>query len=328
MTILNLNGIWTMTDGDGVSLQGTIPGSVYSFLLDAGRMEDPYWRDNELSALALMEKDYTFSRTFSVEKAYTGLSHQILRFDGIDTLADVYLNGTLLGSTDNMHSWWEFDVKGLLREGENDLQVAIHSPTRYIADKDKEYHLGGSYEAMKGFPHLRKAHCMFGWDWGPRLPDQGIWKDVQLLGWDASRITDVKIRQEHFLSDGAPAMGAPIHGAEAHEGKVQVTLTVEAEQSGDLPVEIVLCAPDGKEYKLENGTAFMVPEAQLWWPNGLGEQPLYTVTVRLSDGTETADETSRRIGLRTVTMNRTPDEWGETFAEEVNGRTYFSMEAD
>ena len=121
MTILDLNGIWTMTDGDGDSLQGQIPGSVYSFLLDAGRMEDPYWRDNELSALALMEKDYTFSRTFCVQKEYTGLSHQVLRFNGIDTLADVYLNGTLLGSTDNMHSWWEFDVKGLLREGENDL---------------------------------------------------------------------------------------------------------------------------------------------------------------------------------------------------------------
>ena len=328
MTILDLNGIWTMTDGDGDSLQGQIPGSVYSFLLDAGRMEDPYWRDNELSALALMEKDYTFSRTFCVQKEYTGLSHQVLRFNGIDTLADVYLNGTLLGSTDNMHSWWEFDVKGLLREGENDLQVVIHSPTRYIAEKDKEYHLGGSYEAMKGFPHLRKSHCMFGWDWGPRLPDQGIWKDVQLLGWDASRITDVKIRQKHFLSDGAPAMGAPIHGNEAHEGKIQVALTVEAEQSGDLPVEIVLCAPDGKEYALENGAAFTVPEPQLWWPNGLGEQPLYTVTVRLMDGAEAADETSRRIGLRTVTMNRTPDEWGESFAAEVNGRTFFSMGAD
>ncbi len=364
MKKLNLNGIWTMTDDQGTCTQGSVPGSVYSFLLDAGKMEDPYWRDNELSALALMEKDYSFSRMFDVSPDFLNLVHQVLRFDGIDTLADICLNGKLLGSADNMHSWWEYDVRGILKENGNELQVQIHSPTRYIAEKDKEHHLGGSYEAMKGFPHLRKAHCMFGWDWGPRLPDQGIWKDVQLLGWENSRITDVKIRQEHFLAGETPALGAEGHsqasgggtpalGAEGHSraaraGEVLVDLTVDVIQSGDLPVEITLCDPDGKEYRLENKKPFRVPDPKLWWPNGLGEQPLYTVTARLIDekkedkepeGEELegkkvedkereADLQVRRIGLRTVRMKRTPDTWGETFAAEVNGQTFFSMGAD
>ena len=112
----SLNGIWTMTGPDSLQVEGTIPGSVYSFLLDAGKMEDPFYRDNELSALQLMENDYTFSRMFDAPQEVYSCGHQVLRFDGIDTLADLYLNGTHLGHVDNMHTAWEFDVKKCLKE--------------------------------------------------------------------------------------------------------------------------------------------------------------------------------------------------------------------
>ena len=201
MVRCSLNGQWLMrneTASDNVP--GTVPGSVYSFLLNAGRMEDPYYRDRELDALKRMEDDYTFSRTFTIQggqgtKNTTGgaaccgtdsaaandlccsadcctdgngiltCTHQILRFDGIDTLSEVRLNGVVLGRTDNMHITWEFDVRGILRSGENVLEVTVFSPTRFIREEDRKHHLGGSDEAMRGFPHLRKAHCMFGWDW-------------------------------------------------------------------------------------------------------------------------------------------------------------------
>ena len=149
MLRLSLNGQWVMRkitnrvqDRDGQNtaeriskgVPGEIPGSVYSFLLDAGLMEDPYYRDCELDALRLMEEDYTFSRVFIAAPSLGILSaaHQCLRFEGIDTLSEVRLNGVLLGRTDNMHITWEFDVKGILREGNNTLEVTILSPTRKL----------------------------------------------------------------------------------------------------------------------------------------------------------------------------------------------------
>ena len=367
MLHLSLNGRWIMknsTDELHQGVQGTIPGSVYSFLIGAGLMEDPYYRDNELEALRLMEDDYTFSREFVIASSSGILScaHQILRFDGIDTLSEVRLNGVLLGRTDNMHVTWEFDVKGILHAGENTLEVTILSPTRFIREADKEHHLGGSYEAMRGFPHLRKAHCMFGWDWGPRLPDGGIWRDVLLEGWDESRIKEIRIRQRHFIKEADGSESARTAGAEsaraARESRIRVELTVDVVQSGDLPVSIRLTEPDGSEAWLENGKPFSIENPKLWWPNGLGDQPLYEVEASLikeifpeAEAPETGipetwipeapssesvpaqqpiivETWKRRIGLRTLTMRRDKDEWGESFAMEVNGQCVFSMGAD
>ena len=142
MLRLSLNGQWVMRkstnkvpDKEGQNtaeciskgVHGRIPGSVYSFLLGAGLMEDPYYRDRELDALQRMEEDYTFSRVFIVAPSLGILTaaHQCLRFDGIDTLSQVRLNGVLLGQTDNMHITWEFDVGGILQEGKNTLEVTI-----------------------------------------------------------------------------------------------------------------------------------------------------------------------------------------------------------
>ena len=304
MLRLSLNGQWVMRRitnrvsdkegqntaecfSDGVS--GRIPGSVYSFLLGAGLMEDPYYRDRELDALRRMEEDYTFSRIFIVAPSLGILTgeHQCLRFDGIDTLSQVRLNGVLLGQTDNMHITWEFDVRGILREGKNTLEVTILSPTRFIRNADREYHLGGSYESMRGFPHLRKAHCMFGWDWGPRLPDGGIWRDVWLETWNESRIKDVRIRQRHFIKSDSPdepcipASGNPDHARAAREGRLHVELTVDVVQSGSLPVSIRLTGPNGFKAQLEDGKPFVIDTPEVWWPNGLGAQPLYEVEASL-----------------------------------------------
>ncbi|MBQ6222276.1 MAG: glycoside hydrolase family 2 protein [Solobacterium sp.] len=315
MNIQSLNGTWQMKGYGSEVVTGQIPGSVYSFLLDQELMEDPYYRDNELEALKLMDQDYGFCRTFNTDIRILSCRNQVLRFDGIDTLAEIFLNGVKLGKADNFHCWWEYDVKDILKEKENLLEVKIFSPTRYIAEKEKEYHLGGAKEAMAGFPHIRKPHCMFGWDWGPRLPDAGIWQDVKLLGWDHSRITDVRIRQIH-----------------AFKGGNDVRIKVDVTQTGDSPVIITLREPQKNNRtetvcrNLKNHEEFQVPDPQLWWPNGLGDQPLYTVTVTLQD---TSEETViKRIGLRTLTMRLHDDEWGQTFAAECNGQTFFTMGAD
>ena len=355
MLRLSLNGQWVMRkstnkvpDKEGQNtaeciskgVPGRIPGSVYSFLLGSGLMEDPYYRDRELDALRLMEDDYTFSREFAIDPSAGILPcvHQRLRFDGIDTLSEVRLNGVLLGLTDNMHITWQFDVKGVLREGKNTLEVTILSPTRFIRNADREYHLGGSYESMRGFPHLRKAHCMFGWDWGPRLPDGGIWRDVWLEAWNESRIEEVRIRQQHFIKSDSPdepcipASGNPDHARAAREGRLRVELTVDVVQSGNLPVSIRLTGPDGSVSLLEDGKPFAIDTPEVWWPNGFGAQPLYEVEASLLEHPTPEVEVSaaqkRRIGLRTLTTRRVKDEWGESFAMEVNGQCVFSMGAD
>lgn len=325
MKIQTLNGIWTMcqvthrTQMNMEPVQGKIPGSVVSFLLEAGQIEDPYYRANELDTLPLFEEDYTFSRDFDVSAEDLTKERQILRFDGVDTLAEIFLNDVRIGETFNMHRFYEFDVKSVLREKKNHLEVRIKSPLKFIREKDAQYHLGGSYEAMRGFPHLRKSHCMFGWDWGIRLPDEGIFRDVKLLSWNGARIEDVVIHQEHTIPT-----------VDAQQKDHRVLLTVHVKGAEDSRVKITLFSPDRKSsWLLTDGEPYDVPDPQLWWPHGLGAQPLYTVAIELLDGNGKVQEhVEKKIGLRRLTVRRQKDKWGESFAQEVNGRTFFAMGAD
>lgn len=318
MKMLMLSGEWKMRCvTESQWLPAIVPGSVYADLLDAGEMQDPFWRDNEMAALALMEKDYEYLRLFEVNEALLARDRIVLHCDGLDTLAELYLNGHLLGAADNMHRTFEFNVKPLLLPGQNALRIHFHSPNRAIRERYAENPANGSADAMEGFPLLRKAHCMFGWDWGPRLPDAGIWRDLYLLAFDHARLEDVHIRQQHL------------------DGRVRLSVHTQIESAAKegvdktLRVEITVTAPDGAVFTAQGMDATVdIASPQLWWPNGLGGQPLYTVEARLSRDGETLDSQCRRIGLRTMTIRRQKDEWGESFAHEVNGVCFFAMGAD
>lgn len=313
MEYVSLNGKWKLSDEkQSFSITASVPGSVYQALMENGKMEDPFWRDNELEATKLMDENYVYERTFSVEEEFLMHGAVLLRCYGLDTVAEVWLNGKFLGKADNMHRLWEFDVKENLVVGENHIRIIFHSPNRYIKEAFAEIPVGGAREAMVGFSHLRKAHCMFGWDWGPRLPDAGIWRNIELLGWDGARFDSVRIRQ--------------IHG----DGKVILKTETELEKL------------DQKEYKIEtkvtdpNGIAILadgcvteIRNPQLWWPRGYGEQPLYTVCVTLSDPLgNVVDLWEHRIGLRTLTVKNEKDQWGEYFAHVANGVEVFAMGAN
>ena len=152
MKTKSLNGEWIMEQQNGERTKGQIPGSVYSFLLDAGKMENPHVGENELSALALMEEDYSFETTFDTGEEILAQEHQAIVFDGIDTLAEVSLNGTVLGRADNFFRRWEWDVTGLLQESGNVLRVDLDSPLCYIREKDAEQHFGGQPPCDEGLP--------------------------------------------------------------------------------------------------------------------------------------------------------------------------------
>lgn len=306
---MNLGGAWRMREADSETWHSAhVPGSVYADLMADGTMPDPFWRENELDAFERMKKDYMYQRTFTVTEAQLAHAHVELVCEGLDTLAHVSLNGHEIAFADNMHITWVWDVKEQLHTGENTLEIRFDSPILYCAKKAEEAPGWESSDATPGFRHLRKAHCMFGWDWGPRLPDAGIWRPIFLRTWDGARLENALMLQAH------------------HDGVVDVTIRPEI--AGESAWSAEITAPDGEVMIIPETTAaeqvVRVKNPQLWWPNGLGKQPLYRVTVRLAAG----DTRVWRIGLRTMTVSREKDEWGEEFCHVVNGVKVFAMGAD
>ena len=312
MNRISLNGQWSLHSENGESWETAVPGTVLNTLLENKRIPDPFDGMNEEIACHAMDQVYVFSRDFAMTEETMSTAHLDLVFDGIDTLADIRLNGQLLASVDNMHRTWRFDIRKAAVTGNNHLELTFHPAVAFVkqaAFKNPDVtYKGGSDLLWTGA--LRKAHYMFGWDWGPRLPDAGIWRDVSIEAYTC-RLDDVRIRQEH------------------EKGKV--TLSVTADTAAEtLLVEVL--APNGQTMKKtgEGNTAVSleIPDPELWWPNGLGNQPIYTVKVTALNDGRTEDEKDFRIGLRTMTVSTEKDQWGSEFAFCCNGVKFFAMGAD
>ncbi|WP_167957487.1 beta-mannosidase [Anaerosporobacter faecicola] len=334
---ISLNGIWQLKRADGKAFDSnveleqttkdckvTIPGSVLSGLLENGLLEDPYYRTNEYFTRKVLGEDFVFTRRFQLDKKQ-GMVYELL-CDGIDTIADLYVNDQLVQSVDNMHIRYQIPCTEVLKNGENTIRIVFQSPItyieNYIPEEGKEIHFTTT-GAMPRNQYIRKAHSMFGWDWGPQLPDMGIWRDIAIRGFSVAHLDDVKIKQEH--------------------GKGQVTLLTEASVTLEdgrrlgimeaqdcvtgLEVQYDLRTPNGEHISFKQNQC-VVEQPQLWWPNRYGEQPLYTIQATLRYKGESIDEKSYRIGLRTLTVSREKDQWGEEFAFCVNGVKIFAKGAN
>ncbi len=306
-----LNENWKLSWKDKY-LDTQVPFSVYHDLLQHEEIEDPYYRDNEKDALPLSREDYTYSTEFDVSNEVLECSQIWLKFLGVDTLADIYLNGVLLGNTFNMHRTWEFSVKELLKEKGNFMEVKFHSPILYMEEQNRlQGKIPCNTDTIDGFPYLRKSNCMSGWDWAPKLPDMGIFRDVLLEGIHEDKFTDVYVRQFH------------------ENGEVKLTFQVKTLQGENADYSITVTAPDGTIFtEKDSPKEMLITNPMLWWPRGYGEQNLYTVKVELLKNGKIEDVWERKIGLRTMTMHIEKDQWGESFAHEVNGKTIFAMGAD
>src|SRR5690625_3594034 len=307
----NLNGIWKMREKtDSEWLDVTVPSSVMNDLLTHQKIDDPFYRDNEDQSIIIAEKDYEYVKKFVLTEEFLLQDKIILRAEGLDTLATIYINDTEIASTNNMHRTYEFDVKELLRIGRNEIEIILCSPVNYIKQKQEEQQLTGVDHAIEGYPHLRKAHSMFGWDWGPKIPDFGIWRDISIIGWNIGRIDNVYISQIHI------------------ENQVQLNVYTELEKLSDeyIELEVVVTNPAGsKEVKsvtasnLKGNVLLTIDNPQLWWPNGYGEQPLYEVKVIAKANDQEVDRKAYQIGLRTIEVKHEPDQWGKSFEFHVNG---------
>lgn len=322
MQTCTLNGTWQLSAGhrslESVDMQ--IPGTVLSGLLAAGKIKDPFYRTNEDATRALFWKDYVFTRTFDVDEELLAQQHIVLVCEGLDTLAEISINGTFLAKTDNMHRTWKFQAKKLLHPGKNEIQIVFRSVLRFIEDYPYEAHKKINYipcGSMKGNHLLRKAHSMFGWDWGPQTIDAGIFRDIYLQGYSHARIEDIRIHQQHAKN---VSVQTSITLSESVPGQ---KLCVELSEDGaDKPLQTKLCKTNA------DGVAavdFVIENPKLWWPNDYGDQPLYIVRTTLLDEDGTSLESiTRRIGLRTLTISQEKDEWGNEFAFCVNGVKIFT----
>ncbi len=322
MQTCTLNGTWQLSAGhrslESVDMQ--IPGTVLSGLLAAGKIKDPFYRTNEDATRALFWKDYVFTRTFDVDEELLAQQHIVLVCEGLDTLAEISINGTFLAKTDNMHRTWKFQAKKLLHPGKNEIQIVFRSVLRFIEDYPYEAHKKINYipcGSMKGNQLLRKAHSMFGWDWGPQTIDAGIFRDIYLQGYSHARIEDIRIHQQHAKN---VSVQTSITLSESVPGQ---KLCVELSEDGaDKPLQTKLCKTNA------DGVAavdFVIENPKLWWPNDYGDQPLYIVRTTLLDEDGTSLESiTRRIGLRTLTISQEKDKWGNEFAFCVNGVKIFT----
>jgi len=321
MRVQSLIGDWQFRQtGTDEWLPARVPGGVHTDLLAAGRIPDPFVADNEKRVQWVAESDWEYRHTFTVDAEILSEGHVFLVCDGLDTLAEVTLNGRLVGKTENMFRQYRWDVKAHLRQGSNELVILFRSPVQYIAARQAERPMHGVRQAIPGGPYLRKAPCQFGWDWGPQLPPTGIWKDIRLEGRSVAWLEDVHLRQYH------------------QDGEVTVAATLTVERWRDTPLMAVLCVTDPSGYPIREVHAQItagsqtleipIEQPQLWWPNGYGDQPLYKVEVSLLAENGMHDRRTFQVGLRTIELRQEEDEWGQSFTFVVNGVPIFAKGAD
>ncbi len=367
MHIQSLTGSWQFRQTNTTDwLPATVPGGAHTDLLSLGRIPDPFAGDNEKRVAWVAEADWEYRHSFTVAPELLAEDRVTLVCDGLDTLATVELNGQTLGQTDNMFRQYRWDIKDHLRAGENELRIAFASPVQYARAQQTARPLAGVTQAIPGGPHLRKAPCQFGWDWGPQLPPVGIWKDIRLEAYSTARLADIHLRQRHA------------------NGEVKVEVEAEVEvfgaAAGPLALAVTIAAPDGHiiaaQAPVADGHAIVttpIENPQLWWPNGYGAQPLYEVkvevkverlpesalanqpepvegrlasaqdrTLRRAQGAPqdlqinawveapglTCASASYRIGLRTLELRQEPDQWGRSFVFEVNDVPIFAKGSD
>ncbi len=317
MYLQSLHGSWQFKQaGTDQWLPATIPGTVHTDLLALNRIPDPFVGDNEKQVQWVAQTDWEYQHTFSVEPSLLNQPHIFLVCKGLDTLTDVSLNGNPLGNTDNMFRAYRWDVTSLLKAGENQLTILFRSNVNYCDERWKARPLidVGDF-SIRGGAYLRKAPCHFGWDWGPMLPTAGVWKDIQLEAYSAAKLEDVHLRQVH----------------ENGEVKLSVNVITTVWDKVPLTARLTVRHPNGHtqsvETALSNATGSLelkISDPQLWWPNGYGQQPLYQVEVSLKHGDEILDTHNYQVGLRTLELRQTPDQWGRSFTFVVNGVPIFA----
>jgi beta-mannosidase len=313
---IDLDGAWEFraTDEDEW-MKAVVPSTVWTDLLRVGRLKDPFYRDNELKVQWVEKKEWEYRRSFFVEEEFLTHDHIILDCRGLDTITEIYVNAALAATTQNMFIEYEFDIKPFLRVGKNEIQVVFRSifewDKKQVASEPKV-----TWTNSKGRTFFsRKEASDFGWDWGVRLVTCGIWRSIRLAAYDGGRISGLGIQQDLKNPEHAElGIVADIEQFVQDELSLSLQVLLDDQVVSQTEVPVI-------DHQV-NAT-LSIENPKLWWPNGWGEQPLYTVLAVLMSGEREVHRLEKRIGLRTVQLEREKDERGETFAFRINGKLIF-----
>ncbi|GAB7105098.1 glycoside hydrolase family 2 protein [Streptomyces phaeofaciens JCM 4814] len=286
------------------ALPAVVPGCVHTDLLAAGAIPDPFLGRNEGEVAWVGRREWSYES--ELPAVTSGHEQTDLVFDGLDTAAEIRLDGRLLGRVRNMHRSYRYDVTGLSGA------LTVRFVSAYAEAEAVRGRTGERPAAYaEPYQYLRKMACSFGWDWGPTLVTAGIWRPVRLERWSTARIA--RVRPLVTVERGTGVVELHV---EVERTRVEAELALEA-RVGGLRVRGEVSGSCGT-VRLE------VPGAALWWPRGYGEQALYEVELTLSHGGAPLDVWQRRIGFRDVELDTSADEWGTGFTLVVNGERLFA----
>jgi beta-mannosidase len=316
--VRELHSGWTVRAAGGpapasfpdAAVPAVVPGVVHQALLGEGLIPDPYLDDNESALAWIGLVDWTYELRFDARPEELAAERLELAFDGLDTVATVSLNGEILAQVANQHRRYRLDVTGLVQASGNHLVVAFRSPVRYANAQSLELGARPRPYPMP-FEAIRKAACNFGWDWGIATFTSGIWRPVRLEAWSTARLAEVRVAASPTGDGGV--VTAEVEVVRASDAE----FTVELEVAGVTADAVLAPGETRASVRLE------LASVRRWWPVGYGEQPLYEASVRLRRGDPeraSLDETTRRVGFRTLRWNTEPDAAGRPFELIVNGQ--------
>lgn len=329
--VCTLHTNWTFCQvGDTLWSDAKVPGTVHQDLLNHNRIPNPFYGMNEEAVQWVENEDWMYRTSFVVDKHQLGRDAAVLEMDGLDTYADVFLNGALILRSDNMFVGHKIEVKPVLRKGVNQLLVRFRSPVKEVLPQLQtngfDYPASNDHSPWRTSVYTRKAPYSYGWDWGIRLATCGIWRPVRLVFSDVARIEDYYVCQEAVTQAKADV-----------DNRLEINNVTSSTVSALLKVDYHYSDSDTKEIRkqieLRPGANTVslpvsIEKPHLWMPNGWGEPALYKFTASLSvDGVEIAKQ-ERNVGLRTVRVVMDDDEHGKSFYFVVNGKPMFAKGAN
>ena len=319
---------WTFKNNiDSLWLEASVPGDVHMDLLKNGLIEDPFYRLNEHDLQWIDKTDWEYKTEFDLSKKDINSHSLSLDFHGIDTYSSIYLNDSLIATTDNMFIGKTVDIKSFAKLGKNKLYVKLYSPI----NKGVKLHdsLGydissfnandlaeiGKVEGNKRVSvFTRKAPYHYGWDWGPRLVTSGIWQPINIKKWNYFNIEDLYIKQKTL--DESASLVAEIEV----ESYLEIDEMISEIYVDNQKVSTDLIYINKGANKIE--IPFTIKDYELWWPNGMGDQNMYEIKVKLQSNNNFVT-TSKRIGLREINLVTSEDSIGNNFYFEVNKKPVF-----
>ena len=329
--VCTLHSDWTFCQvGDTLWSDAKVPGTIHQDLLNHNRIPNPFYGMNEEAVQWVENEDWMYRTSFVVTEEQLNRDAAVLELDGLDTYADVFLNGALILRSDNMFVGHKVSVKPVLRKGENRLLIRFRSAVKEALPQWEtngfDYPADNDHSSKRVSIYTRKAPYSYGWDWGIRLATCGIWRPVRLVFSDVARIEDYYVRQASVSASKADV-----------DNRLEITNVTSQPVSALLKVAYHYSANDTKEVQKqielrpgENTVSLpvMIDNPHLWMPNGWGEPSLYKFTASVSvDGVEVASQ-ERQVGLRSIRVVMEDDEHGKSFYFEVNGHPMFAKGAN